>query len=136
MLKFNWRWTGSEAPRSAGDTQSSARKSRAARRGPRLGWKSRARAVEIIATPMALGSPAENSSGTAAEKFATLFGGYFIDALVGDAADVDRNKRVSVLEAFDAAKREVARRIPRADVDTILGLPARLESVARRARTA
>jgi len=33
-------------------------------------------------------------------------------------------------------EREVARRIPRADVDTILGLPARLEAVARRARTA
>ncbi len=33
-------------------------------------------------------------------------------------------------------EREVVRRIPRADVDTILGLPARLEAVARRARTA
>lgn len=44
-----------------------------------------------------------------AEQFATLFGGYFIDALAGDAADVDRNKRVSVLEAFNAARIEVAR---------------------------
>jgi len=33
-------------------------------------------------------------------------------------------------------EREVVRRIPRADVDTILGLPARLEAVARRAGTA
>ena len=32
-------------------------------------------------------------------------------------------------------EREVARRIPRADVDTILGLLTRLEAVARRART-
>jgi hypothetical protein len=46
---------------------------------------------------------------TGAERFATLFGGYFIDALTSEAADVDRNRRVSVLEAFDAAKREVAR---------------------------
>lgn len=46
---------------------------------------------------------------TGAERFATLFGGYFIDALTSDAADVDRNHRVSVLEAFDSAKREVAR---------------------------
>jgi hypothetical protein len=47
---------------------------------------------------------------TGAEKFATLFGGYFIDALTSETADVDRNRRVSVLEAFDSAKREVARR--------------------------
>lgn len=46
---------------------------------------------------------------TGAERFATLFGGYFIDALTSDAADVDRNRRVSVLEAFDSAKRDVAR---------------------------
>ncbi|HEX6974957.1 MAG TPA: hypothetical protein VF147_11175, partial [Vicinamibacterales bacterium] len=46
---------------------------------------------------------------TPAEKFATLFGGYFIDALTSDAADVNRNNKVSVLEAFDAAKREVTR---------------------------
>lgn len=46
---------------------------------------------------------------TGSEKFATLFGGYFIDALTGDAADADRNRRVSVLEAFDTARREVVR---------------------------
>jgi hypothetical protein len=46
---------------------------------------------------------------TGAEHFATLFGGAFIDALTGDAADADKNKRVSVLEAFNAAKLEVAR---------------------------
>ena len=44
-----------------------------------------------------------------AEKFATLFGGHFIDALASDEADADKNKRVSVLEAFKAAKIEVAR---------------------------
>ncbi len=44
-----------------------------------------------------------------AERFATLFGGYFVDALAGDAADADKNRRVSVLEAFDAAKSGVAR---------------------------
>jgi hypothetical protein len=42
------------------------------------------------------------------ESFATIFGGYFVDALVSDAADADKNKRVSVLEAFDFARREVA----------------------------
>lgn len=44
-----------------------------------------------------------------AEKFATLFGGYFVDALASDTADADKNKRISVLEAFNAAKIEVAR---------------------------
>src|SRR3954462_7183207 len=46
---------------------------------------------------------------TAAERFATLFGGYFIDALASDSADADKNRRVSVLEAFDAARIGVAR---------------------------
>jgi hypothetical protein len=44
-----------------------------------------------------------------AEQYATLFGGYFIDALVSESADSDKNKRVSVLEAFQFAKAEVAK---------------------------
>jgi hypothetical protein len=44
-----------------------------------------------------------------AEHFTTLFGGFFIDALTSEAADADKNKRVSVLEAFRFAKTEVAR---------------------------
>jgi hypothetical protein len=43
------------------------------------------------------------------EKFATLFGGYFIDALTGQTADMDKNGRISMLEAFNAAKLEVGR---------------------------
>jgi hypothetical protein len=46
---------------------------------------------------------------TGAEQFATLFGGHFIDALMSDAADADKNRRVTVLEAFTAAKIGVAR---------------------------
>ncbi|MEP6916833.1 MAG: C13 family peptidase [Acidobacteriota bacterium] len=46
---------------------------------------------------------------TGAEQFATLFGGQFIDAFMSDAADADKNRRISVLEAFDAAKLGVAR---------------------------
>jgi hypothetical protein len=42
------------------------------------------------------------------ESFATIFGGYFVDALTSEAADADKNKRVSILEAFDFARREVA----------------------------
>jgi hypothetical protein len=44
-----------------------------------------------------------------AEHFTTLFGGFFIDALTSEAADADKNKRVSVLEAFNFAKTEVTR---------------------------
>jgi Peptidase C13 family len=44
-----------------------------------------------------------------AEHFTTLFGGFFIDALTSEAADADKNKRVSVLEAFKFAKTEVTR---------------------------
>jgi hypothetical protein len=44
-----------------------------------------------------------------AERYATLFGGFFVDALTSEAADADKNKRVSVLEAFKYAKGEVTR---------------------------
>jgi len=39
-------------------------------------------------------------------------------------------------ERLAPLEREVVRGIPRAEVDALLGLPARLEAVARRARTA
>jgi hypothetical protein len=44
-----------------------------------------------------------------AEAYATLFGGYFVEALTSETADADKNKRVSVLEAFNYARAEVAR---------------------------
>jgi len=46
---------------------------------------------------------------TGAERYATLFGGYFVDSLMSDSADADKNHRITVLEAFDAAKLGVAR---------------------------
>ena len=49
-----------------------------------------------------------SATRTGSERFATLFGGYFVDAIAGSDADFDKNKRVSVLEAFTYAKREVA----------------------------
>jgi hypothetical protein len=44
-----------------------------------------------------------------AEQYATLFGGYFVDALMTDQADADKNRRVSMLEAFTYAKGEVVK---------------------------
>jgi len=40
---------------------------------------------------------------------APLFGGFFVSAFVGDGADRDKDDRVSMLEAFDFARREVRR---------------------------
>lgn len=44
-----------------------------------------------------------------AEQYATLFGGFFVDAFAIDEADGDKNHRVTVQEAFDYAQREVGR---------------------------
>ena len=42
------------------------------------------------------------------ERNETLFGKYFIEAFVGEGADVDKDERVSVLEAFEYARLHVA----------------------------
>jgi hypothetical protein len=44
-----------------------------------------------------------------AENYSTLFGGYFVDALTGEEADADKNRRVTMLEAFAFAKAAVQR---------------------------
>lgn len=44
-----------------------------------------------------------------AEQYTTLFGGYFVEAFTAEAADADKNKRVTMLEAFLYAKGEVTR---------------------------
>ena len=62
--------------------------------------------VEALAGP---GRTIVSATRSGAEKFSTLFGGFFIDALASDTADADKNKRISVLEAFNAAKAEVKR---------------------------
>lgn len=43
------------------------------------------------------------------EQFATLFGGYFTDAFGSDTADLDKNRRVTVQEAYEFAAREVTK---------------------------
>lgn len=61
--------------------------------------------MEALAAP---GRTIVTATRSGREQFATLFGGYFVDALVGTDADADKNRRVSVLEAFTWARREVA----------------------------
>jgi hypothetical protein len=60
--------------------------------------------VEALAAP---GRTIVAATRSGAERFATLFGGYFVDALAGTEADSDKNRRTSILEAFTFAKREV-----------------------------
>jgi hypothetical protein len=44
---------------------------------------------------------------TGGEKNATRFGGFFVEALAGGDADLDKDGRVSILEAFTYARRRV-----------------------------
>jgi hypothetical protein len=46
---------------------------------------------------------------TGFERNETIFGQFFVEAFVGDGADVDKDERVSLLEAFNYARIETAR---------------------------
>jgi peptidase C13-like protein len=62
--------------------------------------------VEALSAP---GRTVIAATRSGAEQFTTLFGGYFVEAFSTEAADADKNKRISMLEAFQYAKAEVAR---------------------------
>ena len=47
---------------------------------------------------------------TGFERNETIFGEFFVEAFASEGADVDKDERISVLEAFNYAKREVVRR--------------------------
>jgi hypothetical protein len=78
-----------------------------------------ARAVALVNTSSASGEWVAALSGpgrvviaatrTGYEGNATTFPRYFVDALASDVADADKDGAVSLLEAFDYARREVAR---------------------------
>jgi hypothetical protein len=61
--------------------------------------------VEALSGP---GRVIVSATRTGGEMFATLFGGPFVEAFSNEAADGDRDGKVSILEAFDYAKRAVA----------------------------
>jgi hypothetical protein len=60
--------------------------------------------VEVLSGP---GRTLVSATRSGAEHYTTLFGGFFVDALNSPTADADKNKRISVLEAFQFAKAEV-----------------------------
>ena len=63
----------------------------------------------FVTTLAAPGRVVISATASASERFQTLFGGYFVDALAGDGADLNKDRRVSLLEAFDYARLEVER---------------------------
>jgi hypothetical protein len=62
--------------------------------------------VEYLSGP---GRTIITATRSGAEQYTTLFGGYFVEAFSAEEADADKNKRVSMLEAFLYAKGEVTR---------------------------
>jgi hypothetical protein len=62
--------------------------------------------LEVLSRP---GRTVITATRTGAEQYATLFGGAFVEAMTSDVADADKNRRVSVLEAYNHARAEVER---------------------------
>jgi hypothetical protein len=75
--------------------------------------------VVVVSTASASGAFAEamaapgwvvvTATRSGQERNQTVFGEHFVAALTGQGADVDKNGRVSVLEAYEYTTREVAR---------------------------
>jgi hypothetical protein len=61
--------------------------------------------VEALSGP---GRVIVTATRNGSEVYATLFGGPFVEAFALEAADADRDGKVSILEAFDYAKQAVA----------------------------
>lgn len=61
--------------------------------------------VETLSGP---GRTIITATRSGSQNYATIFGGYFVDALTTESADADKNRRVSMLEAFLYAKGQVA----------------------------
>jgi hypothetical protein len=62
--------------------------------------------IERLAGPRRVVITATDS---VAQRFDTVFPEYFVKAFQGDAADIDKNNRISIWEAFSAATNEVRR---------------------------
>lgn len=64
---------------------------------------------EFIAELSAENRTIITATRSGAERNQTTFAAYFVEAFAGDGADVDKDEHVSALEAFNYARREVAR---------------------------
>jgi len=61
--------------------------------------------VDALAAP---GRVIVSATRTGAEQYATLFGGPFVEAFATEAADANRDGKVTILEAAEYAKQQVA----------------------------
>ena len=57
-----------------------------------------------------------SATASPAERYFTEFGGHFINAFAEQGADINKDQRISMLEAFDYARREVERRYESANL--------------------
>ena len=64
---------------------------------------------EFVKTLSGDGRTIITATRTGRERNETIFGGYFVEAFTGEEADLDKNGRVSVWEAFEFAHIEVTR---------------------------
>ena len=64
---------------------------------------------EFVKTLSGDGRTIVTATRTGRERNETIFGGYFVEAFTGEEADLDKNGRVSVWEAFEYAHIEVTR---------------------------
>ena len=64
---------------------------------------------EFVKALSGAGRTIVTATRTGRERNQTIFGGYFIDAFDGETADLDKDGRVSVWEAFEFARTEVTR---------------------------
>jgi hypothetical protein len=64
---------------------------------------------EFVNVLSADGRTIVTATRTGRERNETIFGGYFVDAFTGEAADLNKDGRVSVWEAFEFARSEVTR---------------------------
>jgi hypothetical protein len=61
--------------------------------------------VEVLSAP---GRVIVAATRTGSEVFAPLFGGPFVEAFASESADADHDGKISILEAFDYARKSVA----------------------------
>ena len=64
---------------------------------------------EFVKALSGAGRAIVTATRTGRERNETVFGGYFIEAFSGETADLDRDGRVSLWEAFEFARTEVTR---------------------------
>ena len=78
--------------------------------------------VQAVAAP---GRTVITATRSAREQNETVFAGFFVEAFTGEDADLDKDGRVSLLEAFQYAAREVERHY--ADQDLLMTEHAQLD---------